>query len=320
MRPMLAAKIKDLSQVRYPVLASPKLDGIRCLIVRGRAVTRALKPIPNKHVREWLETFCPSGWDGELMLPAPATFQDITSCFMSQSAVPPKDWYFAVFDRQPLPDARDRDAASSSRTGGRCVVVCVDARVRARHLQEAFDTHTTIAGGHMRAHVQLVPQKELQSEEDVRWYEEICLRHGFEGVMLRDPESPYKFGRATANEGYLFKLKRFEDSEAEVLGAVELEHNTNAAETNELGLTKRSSAKAGQRAAGVLGALKVRDVHSGVEFEIGTGFTQAQRVQFWRNRSTLIGQFAKYKYFPVGVKDKPRHPVWLGWRSLEDMS
>jgi len=46
MKPLLAAKLESLDQLRYPVLATPKLDGIRCLLWQGRAMTRKLKPIP----------------------------------------------------------------------------------------------------------------------------------------------------------------------------------------------------------------------------------------------------------------------------------
>ena len=61
-----------------------------------------------------------------------------------------------------------------------------------------------------------------------------------------------------------------------------------------------------------MGALIVRDIKSGVEFNIGTGFTAAQRAASW-----VIGSMHKYKFFPI--KDKPRHPVYLGARSALDL-
>lgn len=112
----------------------------------------------------------------------------------------------------------------------------------------------------------------------------------------------------------MLKLKRFEDSEAEVLGIEEEMHNANTAETNELGRTKRSTAKAGLVGKGTMGALIVRDVKTGVEFNIGSGFTAHDRTEAWKP-----GELVKYKFFPVGVKDKPRHPVFLGRRSKLDV-
>jgi DNA ligase-1 len=54
-----------------------------------------------------------------------------------------------------------------------------------------------------------------------------------------------------------------------------------------------------------------------VEFQIGTGFTDLDKQQFWL--SDRRGMTVKYKYFPVGVKDKPRHPVYLGLRHKDDL-
>jgi DNA ligase-1 len=56
----------------------------------------------------------------------------------------------------------------------------------------------------------------------------------------------------------------------------------------------------------------VRDWKTGVEFHVGTGFTAADRALMWAKPP--IGETVKYKFFPVGVKDKPRHPVFLGFR------
>jgi DNA ligase-1 len=69
-----------------------------------------------------------------------------------------------------------------------------------------------------------------------------------------------------------------------------------------------------------LGALKVKDLKTGVEFNVGTGFTMAERALIWRIRDTLVGKVVSYEFLPVGVKDKPRHPAFLGFRIKEDIS
>lgn len=308
LRPMLAAKVTDVTKLRYPILATPKLDGIRCLIQGGQALTRALKPLPNANVRQWLETHAREGWDGELMLPAPATFQDVSSAFMSGSKLPPSDWYFAVFDCLP------RGGRLIRGSGAKCdVSLGVPAAERAARL-------STVVTGAALEHALVIPQTIIRSAQELLEYETECLEQGHEGVMVRDPKGPYKHGRSTQREGWLLKLKRFEDSEAEVIGCVELRHNNNEATTSELGLTKRSHAREGMRAGGVLGALQVRDCATGVEFEIGSGYTAAQKVTFWENRAHLVGQLVKYRHFArTGVKDKPRFPTFLGFRSADDM-
>jgi DNA ligase-1 len=161
--------------------------------------------------------------------------------------------------------------------------------------------------------------------------EERYLASGFEGVMIRDPNSPYKQGRSTWREGWLLKVKRFEDSEALVIGMEEKMHNANESTTNALGHMERSSHIANMRPLNTMGALIVQDRKTGVVFNIGTGFDDAERLRWWNQPDTYVTsiksdggevrtlvepyRLAKYSYFPSGSKDKPRFPVYLGERN-----
>ena len=167
----------------------------------------------------------------------------------------------------------------------------------------------SLAAGHPNLPVDVLEQIVINDEEALLKYEASALAKGFEGLILRDPDGLYKCGRSTIKDQGLLKLKRFEDSEAEIIGVEEEMFNGNEAETNELGRTKRSTAKAGLVGKGTMGAIVVRDLVSKVEFNIGTGFDAEDRKKDWP-----IGTVVKYKFFPVGVKDKPRHPVYLGVR------
>ena len=140
--------------------------------------------------------------------------------------------------------------------------------------------------------------------------------------MVRSPSSPYKQGRATFKEGYLTKIKPFSDSEATVVGFEERMHNANTATTNALGRTERSSHKENLVPMGTLGALICSNQAKwpGVTFNIGTGFDDATRAYIWANRDRAIGTTAKFKYQAIGTVDKPRIPVFEGFRSAEDMS
>ena len=40
---MLAGKCTNKNNIKYPVLATPKLDGIGCLVIDGNAVSRTFK-------------------------------------------------------------------------------------------------------------------------------------------------------------------------------------------------------------------------------------------------------------------------------------
>jgi DNA ligase-1 len=277
-KPMLAATLESLDEgVYYPILASPKLDGIRCLVQGGKALSRTGKPIPNVAASAYLAALPLEGLDGELMVHS-VDFQTVTSMFMSRNTALPAGWYFGVFDALPV-----RAGEPYSERLAR-----VTARIAA--LPEGA-----------RRHIVLVPHVIVSDRAELEAFEANAIKSGFEGVMLSRPSAAYKHGRSTLREGALVKWKRFADAEAVVIGSQQLE-----------------------TAAGLvdgLGALCVRDVVTGCEFEIGTGFTAAQRSQLWRDRNgSLLGRVVKYRHFALsGVKDKPRFPSFIGFRAAEDM-
>ncbi len=292
LKPMLAAKgLTDLDSVRYPVLASYKLDGIRCMIVNGEAVSRTLKPIRNYHIQGLLGRPQYSGLDGEIIVGSPTDkrcMQNTTSGVMSANGYP--DFHFYAFDRW------DSD----------------DSFIHRRSLIAAYHRFPDYIVPHVHEHI-------LNAEE-LAAYEKLALRAGYEGVVLRDPAGLYKFGRATLREGGMTALKRFKDAEAIIVGVEELYSNANEATINALGHTERSSHQENKIPMGTLGALICQPLTGfSSTFNIGTGFDASTRDIFWRNRGALIGRIAKFKYFEVGTKDRPRHPVFLGLRDPEDM-
>jgi DNA ligase-1 len=279
-KPMLAPpadKIgNDFSKLSFPYLASPKFDGIRCVIVNGKALTRSLKPVPNRFVRGYLEGRPElEGFDGELMVRG--GFQAVASAFMGRDGEP--DFIFNVFDRASL-------SVFYLRLNG--------VQDAIRHLKDP--------------RIVDVPHEWARNAETLETIERAYLDRGFEGVMLRHPHGPYKHGRATPKEGWLIKVKRTFDAEAEIIECIERERNDNVAFTNELGRSKRSSAQAGKVGVGMLGAFRVRGLNApftGAEFNVGSGLSDGLRAVYWHKRAEMVGQIIKYRYQPHGVKDLP---------------
>lgn len=285
-----------VEKLRYPLLASPKLDGLRGLVQDGKLLSRSLKLIPNKFVQTLFGHAAYNGLDGELIFGppnAPDVYRRSSSAIMGHAGSPFVTFW--VFDRHDMPSA--------------------SYNMRREEAKIVVDRFQVKEGGMIR----MLEQKQIHDLEQLRQYEDACLERGFEGLILRDPESFYKYGRSSTKEGILLKLKRFSDGEAEVIDFEEQMHNTNEATTNELGRTKRSSAKAGLRGKDTLGALVCRCLESGVMFRIGTGMDDAERQHVWDNIPKFKGKIVKYKSFKIGVKDAPRHPVFLGWRDERDM-
>ena len=288
MKPLLAYTVESIETVRFPVFASPKLDGIRCLILDGVAVSRTLKPIPNLHIRHQLAGLPPL--DGELICGDPTDpdcFNRTTSAVMSRDGAP--RFTFQVFDHFGAPSDTFPQRLFA-------------AELRVNEARADFRP------------VEMVRQDFIRDAEELAEYEAAQVAAGYEGVMIRAIESPYKFGRSTSREGILGKVKRFADAEAEIVGIEELHRNGNAAEINALGRTERSTAAAGLVPAGTLGALIVRAEGFAETFKIGTGYTAAQRDSLWADRASLPGRLVKFKHQPAGAKDAPRFPVFLGFR------
>ena len=301
-RPMLAAKIQDIKRLRYPLLATPKIDGIRCItreyIQRDigipaewcEAVSRTLTPIPNYHIQSTLGKSGLLGLDGELITFTNGTMDSYnTTQSKVMTGVGTPEFEFMVFD----------------------VVEPAPYWDRMSHLKDniQFPIDSPFK--------KLLPTL-INDERNLLAYEEAMLQSGFEGVMLRNIDGEYKFGRSTFNQHGLLKLKRFEDAEATVIGFQELQHNQNEATIGKLGLTERSDHKANKLAGNTLGALVVNG-HNGVTFNIGTGFDEAMRSEIWNNQDKYLMQIVKYKYQPHGQKDAPRCPVFLGFRSASDI-
>ena len=285
-KPLLAYTVKDAEALRYPVLVSPKLDGIRCVIHNNQPVSRTLKPIPNRFIQRELGFYPP--FDGELMVGDPldpAAFNKSTSGIMSHDGEP--DFTYWVFDY-----------------------------VEAAFWHMSFETRLMMAKETIKhwPRAKLVPHTQADNAEELMCLEAYYVGLGYEGVMVRAPWGAYKFGRSTESQGLLGKVKRFEDTEGEIVGFEELMHNENEATINNLGYQERSTAQAGQVPGNTLGALRVSHPDFEETFGVGTGFTADERFILWQIRDTLKGQSVKFKHQPAGAKDKPRFPSYLGLR------
>jgi len=197
-------------------------------------------------------------------------------------------------------------------------------RTRMKELEElaVSDAIENVAGNIERfSRVDKVLPVEIRSLAELQSYEENCLSEGYEGVMIRTPNSPYKCGRSTENEGYLLKIKRFEDAEAVVLDSYEGMTNQNEAKKDAFGRTERSMSKDGMIGRGELGGFNVRCLSSNVEFRLGYNHVLGgiDRVTLWKHRESLVGKLVKFKHQPSGAKEAPRFPKFIGFREAWDL-
>jgi DNA ligase 1 len=295
MKPMLLErKNPDILTLKYPIFGSYKLDGIRCVTTDKGPLSRTLKPIPNKFICSELGGMMLGGLDGELIVGDPysdTVFNTTTSGVRRIEGQP--DFTYYVFDFWDKPNVK----------------------YSARIAELEFFAHR------LHPRIQYLPARLLDDASDVRAFEQEALNLGYEGIILRSPNGLYKYGRTTMNEGNAYKLKRFMDSEAYVIGMMPLMKNNNGEQTNELGRTFRSKLASGLEAQETMGALILKDPADNKEFSCGSGFSAEDRLWWFKNWEQVAKnkQLVTYKSFPVGVMDKPRHPIFKGIRMAGDV-
>lgn len=283
-KPMLAPnELVPLDQIPRPVLGTPKKDGIRCLKLNGKALTRKFLPVPNDYIRSRIEAECPDNIDGEIMI-AGRTFHELSGDVRRKEGRP--DFTFYVFDyvgRKDLP-------------------------LNQPYSERMNELHTLLLPDFC---VKLEPIY-LRTLDDLIEFEAECLAGGDEGAMVRTPMSRYKCGRATIKEALIFKIKQFVDDEATILYAEEEQENQNEALKDAFGRTKRSSHQENKVGKSTLGTLQCE--WRGVQFGIGTGWDDEAGAELWAKRDRLPGQKVTFKYQKHGTKDRPRCPVYKGIR------
>ena len=291
-RPMLAwNKPWQNSDLIFPLIASPKINGERILLANGRVLSRSGKPIQNRYIQRNLAHPNLSGFDGEI------TCGDPTS---------------------PMVRRNTRSGVSRHDGEPNFIYHVFDHWNRTAPFQTwAFHTHPRWQN---LPSIVLVPQHYISDLSALQTLEAKTVADGWEGLILRSPNMPYKHGRCTLNEfrrgAGMLKMKRFQDSEAIVLSTIQRQVNLNPQTRTPLGYAERSSAQAGLVPIDQLGALEVRDLETGAVFRIGTGlgWTDFERQTLWQIRLDLPDRILTYRHFNEGTDGLPHQPIFHIWR------
>jgi DNA ligase-1 len=283
---------KYFEDLKYPLLCSPKYDGVRAIVKNHVVYSRTFKPIPAKQVQEWFGNEDFEHMDGELIVGEATDFNvyNRTQSHVMALSKPNADLHFYVFD-YTAPEYLLRPFTD-----------------RWCHLRNTVN--------HPFVHV--VHQEFIQNKAQLLEYEDKILEMGFEGVMMKAQMGAYKNGRGTYKQGLIYKLKRFQDDEGVIVGFVQGKSNQNVQERDELGYAKRSTKKDGMVATETLGKFLVD--FKGNEIEVAPGhFNHEERKWIWEHQFETMGKYLKFRHFTHGVKDKPRFPRAIGFRDKLDM-
>ena len=142
-----------------------------------------------------------------------------------------------------------------------------------------------LSAGKRGCPVKLISQVLCKSSAHLSTHHKSIIKRGIEGTMLRKPGSLYERRRSSS----LLKVKDFFDDEAKIVGY-----------------------KPGEgKYRGQLGAYLVRK-KDGVEFEVGSGLTDAER-----RKPLRLGTRITFRYQELMPSGKPRFPTFVAARDYE---
>jgi DNA ligase-1 len=262
-------------------LVEPKLDGVRCVTVvdyESRTVvmyTRNGKELVNfPHITKFLEDNLDNiarsyVFDGEVVSD---TFQSLMTQVHRKDNVEASDAKLMLFDVIPLVEFKKG-----------CSIM--GQRRRTNFLKENFSKIFGDSGC-----IEIIPQKEFDldvftDEIEFKDYNRDMVAAGYEGIMIKDPNGKWEGKRSVA----WLKQKPF----------------------IEVSLSVTSVEEGTGRNVGKLGALVCEGEDDGkkIVVNVGSGFTDEQRAEFWAAKDALIGQVVEVRA-DAATRSQDSEDVW----------
>lgn len=296
----------DVEDVKYPQLASYKLDGIRCLFINGNMVSRQSKYFRNPELTKRFQPLIDFSREHHIILDGElydetATFQEIGSCTSKEGQELPDTLFYYAFDMLEY----DADANAWKTDVG-----ALERIERLKGCKENYFNDYPFFG--------VLVQSMVYEPEQVNLMFESARMAELEGLILKHPDSMYKFGRVTTKSGDGYKLKEWRTEDAivkDIVQATKVDPNAEK-KMDVFGYSKTSRKKADripiEKAAGFIVE------YNGNDFTVSLAGTDKFKKEVWKNKSKYIGHYIEYKFQPDGVKNVPRFPVFLRMRPDKD--
>lgn len=274
MKPMLARTFGPRYD-RYPCFVQPKLNGIRALYQSGSFTSRdeiLWHPKVLAHLTEEL-----------------STIQDCLGTTILDGELYVHGWRLQ----------RILSATAVKRTAPTCdtpqiefhVFDCVDPSLN--FSRRWLDLYNLLQQADLR-HIRGVPTALAGGASDVELHFKLYTSCGYEGIMLR-PDGPYEFGQHEGRNGNLtskrsqnlWKYKYWEDDEFICVGYSDGE---------------------GKASIGI-GSLQCMTKDQDGTFNVGTGFSDDERVEYMNNPP--LGKLVKVRYLELTEAGIPFNPSFL---------
>lgn len=249
-------------------LLEVKLDGVRVLTIvypdgRVNQFSRNGKELVNfEHIKRQFGNVAkhfdkPYVFDGEVMS---NTFQDLMKQIHRKSNVKSNDAVLYLFDILPLEDFQKGTWKVSQQERSNMLH-------RWYHKNELFLTLVNVR----LLDQELVDLNTAEGKETFKNINRQAVDGGYEGLMIKDPKAPYECKRSHA----WLKLKPFIEV---TLSVINVDEGTG-------------------KNVGRLGALVCSGVDDGktITVNVGSGFTDEQRIEFWNHKANLFEQLVEVR-------------------------
>ena len=269
---------KQKSKIKYPCIVQPKLDGVRCLSTTRGFYSRGRKEFSScQHIRKELEAFFEGSpqarLDGEFYSHEyKEDFEKICkSVKKTAEKATPADLEFQKKVQLHLYDT-PRIAS---------LVETDSFQKRQAELAKTFKNYKYIV---------IVETVVVNNEEEMLKCKERWIQDGYEGIMLRNIDSPYE-GKRSYN---LQKFKDFIDEEFEIIGVNE----------------------GNGKLAGHAGSFTFKNPN-GKSFDAKMIGSISRLKDLYENQSKAMGKMATIRYQNLSSDGVPRFPVCRGIRDYE---
>lgn len=299
-------------KIKFPCIVQPKIDGVASYNRHGNLLGRSLKPHENKFVTSQWQGEQFHGFCGEMTVGDNPTLADlcrITSGDLRRhTGEPDTTWWLFDYCTE-----KTKNLEYTQRIG---------------LLREAVDDC-----GYMRSTIRIIESVLVENMDQLLELEAKYLDMGYEGIIIRDPKAPFKYGRCGKTFMGAWRVKRFIDAEIRVESFEEGRSNQNEAKVNERGRTERSTVAENMIPNGQVGSFSgplladVLDpqtnkvlIEKGTIIKVSPGeFPVDQRKAMFEDQTLYLNRILKFKLFPKGIKDKPRFPVAISFRNENDL-
>jgi len=296
----------DLTTIKYPAFCSYKMDGIRAIFINGELRSRNMKFHPET-IQQHFQNLCDFTraancvLDGEIYLHG-LKFNEIKSTMHDTLKLAACPLEFHCFD-----------IVSTDEWLGASVTPWHKRYATLELFRQAY----TYEFGDDRF-VQ-VDQTLHNKPETIQDLMELSLEEGFEGIMIRDPYSLYKHGRATIKENTFHKLKEFATVRAVITGFnyKEVLKADAPMGVDAMGYTERDHRKDSREVIDEIGSINLV-LSDNTYFPVGTKLsaTFAKNMEAYalrcaittKNFNFYLGKEVYVTFQPCGSVDAPRFP------------